>query len=156
MVEKASTTPIGSPHRWLSIAGIGDFLGNGHREIAVIKTPHIGGLLEILDLRANKLVILYPRQSGYSTHFVGAHFVSLAAVIDDKRNGFSRLALPNQSRDKIIILDLRKGIDVVSSHALPARIVRPLSLSREGFLEAPIETGKTFTLDLNKGRSKEP
>lgn len=147
LVETASTTPIGSPHRWLSIAGIGNFLGRGRLEIAVVKTPHIGGLLEILDLQTNRLVSLYPPQAGYSTHFIGAGFVSLAAVEDIERYGFSRLALPNQSRDRIIILDLRKGVDIVSSHSLPARVTRPLRLSREGRLEVDLETGKTFTVD---------
>lgn len=153
LVEKVSTAPLGSPHRWLSIAGIGNFLGKGRREIAVVKTPHIGGLLEILALQANKLVSLYPPQSGYSTHFIGAHFTSLAAVNDIGRDGFSKLALPNQSQDSIIILDLRKDVHVVSSHALPARITRPLRLSREGLLEVDIETDKTFSVNLNKNPS---
>ena len=152
LVEKASTTTIGSPHRWLSIAAIGNFLGRGRREIAVVKTPHIGGLLEILDLQTNRLVSIYPPQAGYSTHFIGARFVSLAAVEDIERDGFSRLVLPNQSRDRIAILDMRKGIDVVSSYSLPARVTRPLRLSRSGRVEVDLETGQTFIIDHSEHR----
>lgn len=152
LVEKASSQPIGSAHRWLSIAGIGDFLGRGRREIAVVKTPHVGGMLEILDLQKDRLVSLYPPQSGYSTHFIGSRFLSLAAVGDAGRDGFSRLALPNQSRDRVRILDLRKGIDMTSSHALPARVIRPLRVTRTGRLEASLENGKTVTFDLGENR----
>lgn len=150
LIEKASTQPLGAPHRWLSIAGIGDFVGDGHREIAVVKTPHIGGMLEVLSLQANKLVRLYPPQPGYSTHFIGAHFVSLAAVSDVGGDGVSKLVLPNQRRDRIVVLDLRKGIDVVSSHALPARIARPLRLLEQGRVEATLETGKAVIVNLSK------
>jgi len=150
LVEKASTPPLGAPHRWLSIAGIGDFLGDGHREIAVVKTPHIGGVLEVLSLQANKLVSLYTPQLGYSTHFIGARFVSLAAVGDVSGDGVSNLVLPNQKRDRIIVLDLRKGVVVVSSHNLPARIAQPLRLLEQGRLEATLETGKTVIVDLSK------
>ena len=150
LVEKASTPPLGAPHRWLSIAGIGDFLGDGHREIAVVKTPHIGGVLEVLSLQANKLVSLYTPQLGYSTHFIGARFVSLADVGDVSGDGVSNLVLPNQKRDRIIVLDLRKGVVVVSSHNLPARIAQPLRLLEQGRLEATLETGKTVIVDLSK------
>ena len=153
LVEKASTPPLGVPHRWLSIAGIGDFLGDGHREIAVVKTPHIGGVLEVLSLQANKLVRLYAPQLGYSTHFIGARFVSLAAVGDVSGDGVSKLVLPNQNRDRVIVLDLRKGVDVLSSHDLPARIAQPLRLLGQGRLEATLETGKTVIVDLSKDRS---
>jgi hypothetical protein len=153
LVEKASTPPLGTPHRWLSIAGIADFLGEGHREIAVVKTPHIGGVLEVLSLQANKLVRLYPPQLGYSTHFIGAPFVSLAAVGDVSGDGAAKLVLPNQKRDRVIVLDLRKGVVVVSSHNLPARIAQPLRLLEQGRLEATLETGKTVIVDLSKDRS---
>lgn len=149
LVEKASTQPIGAPHRWLSIAGIGDFLGDGHREIAVVKTPHIAGVLEILSLRGDKLVRLYTPQLGYSTHFIGAHFVSLAVVGQNAGDGASRLILPTQGRDRIVVLDLRKGVVVVSSHALPARLTEPLRLIEPGRVEATLETGKTLVIDLS-------
>ncbi len=153
LVEKSSTPPLGLRHRWLSIAGIGDFLGNGHREIAVVKTPHIGGVLEVLSLQANKLVSLYPPQLGYSTHFIGAHFVSLAVVGDFIGDGVSKLVLPNQNRDRIIVLDLRKGVTILSSHDLPARITQPLRPLKQGRLEATLETGKTVIIDVSKSQS---
>ena len=150
LVEKASTPPLGIPHRWLSIAGIGNFLGIGRREIAVVKTPHIGGVLEILSLQGNKLVRLYEPQLGYSTHFIGARFVSLAVVGDVMGEGVSNLVLPNQRRDRIIVLDLRKGVDVLASRDLPARIVQPLRLLGQGRLEAMLETGQSAVVDLSK------
>lgn len=148
LIERASTAPIGSTHRWLSIAGIGDFLGKGHREIAIVKTPHIGGVLELLSMRASRLVSLYPPQAGYSTHFIGAKFVSLAAVDITGEDRASTLVLPNQARDKIFVLDLRKGTDVVSSHPLPARITHPVRLLRQGRIEVRLENGETLPINI--------
>jgi hypothetical protein len=52
IVEIAATEPIGSPNRWLNIAGIADFTGDGRADIALVTTPHIGGRLEIWTLRS--------------------------------------------------------------------------------------------------------
>ena len=156
LVERASTMPLGTPHRWLSIAGIGDFLGDGRREIAIVKTPHIGGVLEVLALRSDRLVSLHQPRSGYSSHFIGARFVSLAAVDDTHGDGIARLIVADQERTHIVVLDLRTGVDPVSSYPLPARLVRPLRLLGHGRIEATLETGKTMILDLAKGRPVEP
>lgn len=36
---KASTAPIGKAHRWLNVAGIADFDGDGRNDIALVVTP---------------------------------------------------------------------------------------------------------------------
>lgn len=152
LVERASTAPLGSSHRWLSIAGIGDFRGTGRREIAIVKTPHIGGILELLSLQDDKLVRLYPPQTGYSTHYIGARFVSLAYTGDVTGDGHVKLVLPSQNRTRIAVLDLKKGVDVLSSHDLPARLAQPLRSLGQGRLEATLETGKTVIVDVSNGR----
>ena len=43
----AKTPFIGQSRRWLNIAGIADYDGGGGPEIALVKTPHIGGELQI-------------------------------------------------------------------------------------------------------------
>eukprot|EP01037_Dinobryon_pediforme_P005552 gene5552-5607_t len=155
LVERAATAPIGSTHRWLSIAGIGDFLGRGHREIAVVKTPHVGGVLEILALEADALRRVYAPLAGYSTHYIGAHFVSLAAVALAK-DGSSRLILPNQARDRLMVLDLRRGVEQVDMVALPARIARPLRVLGDGGVEVGLEAGRVVTLPFVDGRFVRP
>ncbi len=52
--ERAATAPLRLANRWLSLAAIADFRGDGRRQIAVVKTPHIGGILEILALRGGR------------------------------------------------------------------------------------------------------
>ncbi|MEE8352479.1 MAG: VCBS repeat-containing protein, partial [Rhodospirillales bacterium] len=46
----AETRSIGIPQRWLNPVGVGDFDGDGNNEVALVKTPHIGGTLEIYGL----------------------------------------------------------------------------------------------------------
>ncbi len=51
----AETWPIGIPHRWLNSVGVGNFDGNGRAQVALVKTPHIGGKLEIYALESGSL-----------------------------------------------------------------------------------------------------
>jgi hypothetical protein len=55
LAEVAATAPIGTPNRWLNVAGIADFTGDGRLDIALVKTPHIGGQLEVWTLRSGSL-----------------------------------------------------------------------------------------------------
>ena len=56
MAKLAATPPIGRAYRWLAIAGIADFDGDGQLDIAYVETPHIGGVLRIWTLRDGELV----------------------------------------------------------------------------------------------------
>ena len=47
LIERATTGFIGRAYRWLNIAGIARFLGSQSKEIAFVRTPHIGGTLFI-------------------------------------------------------------------------------------------------------------
>ena len=50
-LEQIAATPfIGKPHRWLNPVGVGDFDGDGHADIALVATPHIGGILRLYRL----------------------------------------------------------------------------------------------------------
>ena len=51
----AETWPIGIPHRWLNPVGVGNFDGNGRAQVALVKTPHIRGKLEIYALESGSL-----------------------------------------------------------------------------------------------------
>lgn len=151
LTEAAATAPIGTRHRWLSIAGIADYTGNGRREIAVVTTPHIGGVLELLAWKGRQLVSLHDPQAGYSTHFIGSRDVSLAVSSDLTGDGTAELVLPNQARTRILVLSFNEGTEVLWMQDLPARIERPVQVLAQRRIAVPLETGETLRIDLPAG-----
>lgn len=126
LVERAATAPIGLPHRWLSIAAIADFTRDPGSEIAIVKTPHIGGVLEILSLHGRTLTIVGAPQSGVSTHFIGSHDLSLARAQDVDGDHFAELALPTQDRLQVVVLGFVPAAHVVGTFVPGGVINRPI------------------------------
>ena len=148
LTELASTRPIGRPNRWLSIAAIADFVGDGTMQLAVVKTPHIGGVLEILAMRGGELVSLYPKQTGYSTHFIGSRDVSLALAGDLDGDGAVELALPDATRRRLVVLRFGKTVETVSVVDLPARIDQPIQRDGARGLAVRLDNGETIRIQM--------
>lgn len=126
LTERAASAPIGLPQRWLSIAAIADFTDAPGLEIAIVKTPHIGGVLEILSLTDDRLERLRPPVQGFSTHFIGSRDISLARAQDITGDGFAELALPWQDRLGVSVLGFMPATHMLGSFVPDAPIVRPL------------------------------
>lgn len=97
LVLVAESEPIGQPNRWLNPVGAGDFDGDGRTEIAVVRTPHIGGILILYRIEGDRLVEI-ARRSGYSTHAIGSTVLGMAAVLDLDGDGADDIVLPDQAR----------------------------------------------------------
>ena len=69
------TPPIGQRYRWLAPAGVGDFDGDGRREIAYVETPHLGKTLKIYQY-LNRELVLSAEIGGLSNHRIGDGFIS--------------------------------------------------------------------------------
>ncbi|MBU2191203.1 MAG: hypothetical protein KJ796_07280, partial [Alphaproteobacteria bacterium] len=136
------------PNRWLSIAAIADFCGDGTMQLAVVKTPHIGGVLEILAMRGGELVSLYPKQTGYSTHFIGSRDVSLALAGDLDGDGAVELALPDATRRRLVVLRFGKTVETVSVVDLPARIDQPIQRDGARGLAVRLDNGETIRIQM--------
>jgi len=93
----AESPAIGHARRWLNPVGASDFDGDGRKEIAVVQTPHIGGVLIVYRLEGARLVEV-ARESGYSTHASGSTVLHMAAVLDLDGDGVDDILLPDQSR----------------------------------------------------------
>ncbi|WDR05143.1 hypothetical protein PSQ90_12695 [Devosia rhodophyticola] len=137
-----ATAPLGRTHRWLSIAGIADFTGAGGAQIAIVKTPHIGGILEVLALRKGKLVSLFQPVGGYSSHFIGSRDLSLAGVGDVDGDGIADLVLPAQARRSVTVFSFAKGVRALFEAGLPSAISRPIRVDGVGRIRVPLESGK--------------
>lgn len=122
LIERAATPPIGRANRWLNIAGIADFTGNGQLDIAIVKTPHIGGRLEILAWNRNRLEVVDSAE-GFSNHAFGSidQGLSAAAKIDGDR--IPDLVLPDAQRRSLRMVTAARGkIREILSLPLPARV----------------------------------
>ena len=107
LAEIANIPPIGRTHRWLNLAGIADFNGDGLLDIAIVKTPHIGGRLEIWTMRGQ--LGLIAAADGFSNHAIGSTELGLSAIADVNGDGVADLALPNDGSATLRIVSLRGG-----------------------------------------------
>ena len=80
--ELARGPVIGRGHRWLNPVGAADFDGDGRTEIAYVQTPHIGGILRIVEYRPGEMVEEY-RAAGFSNHRIGQTDLSSLHTIKD-------------------------------------------------------------------------
>ena len=71
----AATEFIGTRHRWLAPAGMGDFDGDGRIEIAYIDRPHLTKELVFVQLDGDSLREL-ARMPGLTNHRIGDAFIS--------------------------------------------------------------------------------
>lgn len=106
--------PIGLGYRWLNPVGVADFDGDGTREVAYVRTPHIGGVLTVLrptDARVGSARVLeiVATKRGYSTHAIGSTRLDLAVIanLDDKPG--AEIILPDQSRTQFAVVRFANG-----------------------------------------------
>lgn len=149
-LELVAQTPyIGRSNRWLNIAGIDDFDGDGKTQIAAVWTPHIGGTLKYWTWNKGTLS-LSGEAFGFSNHFIGSREQELSVVDDFNGNGVSDLALPSADRKSVRIMTFKgpaRGKKVLEEFAripLPARLDKAMS--------SRFENGKvTITVGLEDG-----
>ena len=128
----ATTAFIGTPNRWLNIAGIAPFRGGPALEIAHVRTPHIGGTLVFHAFERGRLVMV-ARRFGYSNHVIGAREMRLSAVADVDGDGRADLALPGVDRQSLEIVALGAGdIRPVATVPLPAPVDKAIAVRDAG------------------------
>ncbi|MBT3338940.1 MAG: hypothetical protein HN855_11960 [Anaerolineae bacterium] len=97
---------IGTGYRWrhqLVVAPFGEF---EEPLLAVIRTPHIGGVIEYYRLNGNTLEIV-KSISGFSTHSIGSRNLFTAQAGDFDSDGQVELLLPDQNQTRLGII----GVD---------------------------------------------
>ncbi len=104
LVHLAEAEPIGRPNRWLNPAGVGDYDGDGRNEIAVIRTPHIGGVLIHYGWDGGMRLVPERQVRGYSTHTIGSTVLGMSATADWDGDGVPDLFLPRQDRSVLAIV----------------------------------------------------
>lgn len=102
----AKTAFIGQANRWLNIAGIADYDSDGRPEIALVKTPHIGGELQFWRLEGSSLKRIASAR-GFSNHFIGSRAQGLSATLDANGDGRPDLVIPSTERTTLRVMTLQ-------------------------------------------------
>ena len=104
----AESESIGLAHRWLNPVGAADFDGDGKVEIAVVRTPHIGGILMFYRLESGKLREV-ARYRGFSNHRMGSRMLGLSAIADFNHDGVADIAVPTADRRTLRLVGFAGG-----------------------------------------------
>ena len=132
LVEIAGIPEIGLTHRWLNVAGMADFTGDGRLDIALVKTPHIGGRLEIWSF-ADGALHQVAAANGFSNHAIGSTELGLSAVADVNGDGVADLALPDNSRSALRIVSAAGGeLREIAGVGLPGQVATAIGALAAG------------------------
>jgi hypothetical protein len=136
---RAVGDPIGLGYRWMHQLAVAPFGSNGEMELAVVRTPHIGGVLEFYQLSGDNLVST-ATISGFSTHEIGSRNLDNALAGDFDGDGRVEILLPNQSHSSLLgVRRTVSGADLVWSLELTG--VRTSNLAAVTLKDGRIEVG---------------
>ena len=142
----ARTPFIGRTNRWLNIAGIAKFSGNARPEIALVKTPHLGGALEFWRLRNNALVKIASAPS-FSNHAIGSTSLGLSAIADANGDGLPDLYVPAAGRQSLRLMSFSNGqLKELENWPLSAPASGNFSFKGRDLI-VPLAGGKQFIVD---------
>lgn len=140
LVERARGPYAGSTFRWLNPAGVADFDGDGHLDLASVVTPHIGGVLQLLHYRPPELVP-FARALDVSNHRMGALEQSLSVVV--QRSG---------KRPSLMVPDMtRKALHALRWNALGQWAELPNPVPLPGTIEKLTRTEQGACATLADG-----
>lgn len=136
----ASTAFIGQANRWLNPLGTGDFNGDGRIDIALVATPHIGGVLRLYRYTPPRLEA-FAELHGVSTHAIGSTELGLGRVVAAKPR--DRLLVPDQRRRTLLLLEWTSaGWSRVSATPLPGRIASSLTPAGDNRWRFRVDDGR--------------
>ena len=124
----AESQPLGAPHRWLDPAGIADFNGDGHVDVALVRQPHVVGALELWTWNEGRLRKV-SELSDTANHIAGTRAIHMAAVADFNGDGIADLAVPSLDRTRLRIITFVTGPRELASVVLPSRAATNLAIA---------------------------
>ena len=140
----AETPPIGHAHAWLNPAGIADFDGDGTTDIAVVRQPHVVGLLQLWSWQ-NRRLRKVAEVSDASNHFIGSKALGMSWTADFDADGHPDLAVPSLDRRSLRLIAFVPKVRDIARIPLPARIATNIgsaSIGGRPGLVAGLEDGR--------------
>ena len=101
----AQSDPIGQGFRWLHLIAAAQIVNDDILDLVVVRTPHIGGVLEIYELTEGKLEISTSLK-GYSSHQIGSRNLDASLVTDVNADRIPEIVLPDQSQQNLSALQI--------------------------------------------------
>jgi hypothetical protein len=92
----AQGAPIGLGFRWRHQIAVAPFGPHGELELAVVRTPHIGGVVEFYRLSGANLEIVAELR-GFRSHLLGSRNLDMGLAGDFDGDGRVELLLPDQA-----------------------------------------------------------
>jgi hypothetical protein len=122
----AETPPLGSPHQWLNPAGIGDFNADSRTDIALVRQPHVVGMLELWSYVGGSLrkTMEIPDTAN---HVIGSRALNMSAAADFDGDKSLDLVVPSLDRGKLRFLSFVPAHEIASV-PLPGKAVTNLGL----------------------------
>ena len=125
----AESDPVGTGFRWLHQIAVAPFGPNGETEIAVVETPHVGGIAKFYRLIGDRLELVASEAGGYMSHLNGSRNLDQAVAGDFDGDGSVELVVPSRDQETLIALR-REGetIEEVWELELGSRLTSNLSV----------------------------
>jgi hypothetical protein len=101
---QALSEPVGRGFRWLHQIAVAPFGPNGEIEIAVVQTPHIGGIAKFYRLAGDRLELVASKAGGYMSHVNGSRNLDQAVAGDFDGDGAVELIVPSRGQKTLIAL----------------------------------------------------
>ncbi|WP_276261028.1 hypothetical protein [Haloglomus litoreum] len=97
----AAGPAVGSGFRWRHQLAVAPFPPDGRPEVAVVRTPHIGGTAEFYRLDGARLRIA-ATLDGVSSHAIGSRVLDGAVAADADGDGRFELIVPDDARERLV------------------------------------------------------
>ncbi len=120
--EKIAAGPaVGRGFRWRHQLAVAPFGPGGEIELTVVRTPHIGGVVEFYRLEKDTLRIV-AQVPGYRSHVLGSRNLDMALAGDLDGDGFVELLVPDQGLTNLgVIRRTAEGAEVAWTIPLGGR-----------------------------------
>lgn len=143
----AETPPIGAPFKWLNPIGPADFAGDGILQIALVRTPHVDGQLQLWTARHGQMVQT-AAVDDVCNHAMRSPFMKLHAIADFNGDGVPDLAVPSSDRRRLRFLSFRGGrarqFAEVELPAVAAEDFRVVTQAGKPAVEVGLSAGRKF------------
>jgi hypothetical protein len=117
-----SSQSIGKAFRWLHVIGAASFGDPDKKYIAQVKTPHIGGILELLYWNGEFLEV----EASYrnvSTHQIGSDNLNMALILGTEGSSDVELYVPSSDFRSLLVIGYSNGLLIERrKFSLPQRL----------------------------------
>ena len=124
----AQSEPIGLGFRWRHQLAAGPFRRPGERTIIAVRTPHIGGPVELFSYRGDRLGVAVETVTEHTSHRIGSPNLDQAVAWDFDDNGDLELLIPSRDARFIGVHQVTDaGVEVIASLPLAAELTSNLA-----------------------------